>query len=552
MLLILISWIYIFFTSINFGNLLLRILKCKSNYVVLTSIIGLFFITILASIWAVFGRINIEFHICILILNGAIFYTSKKNILSLYKELYNDFTFLSKPLKWMFLFNVLLILIQSSTSPILTDNETYYIQTIKWLNEYGFVPGLANLHLFLGQTSGWHITQSVFNFSFLYSNFNDINGFALVITSFFFLKRLQIYFESKSNIDLLFGLFPLLFIVLFPFINAPSPDVMVYLLSFLVFYLFLKEATLNFTTILLLALFAFYIKITAAILLIIPFLILLANFSKVKSTLFKSGIISCIVFFLWTVKNIIITGYPFFPISKFTLFEVKHAIPKPILDYFFSKELMHSFYIFHGKFENNSMLDILKSYFLYNGIDSVFAIITFLLVLISPFVLIRLKNYKLWVIYSLFIAQLLLLSFSSPQFRFYFFFTLFFGLLLISSVLKNKKFIFLAVYVNLFLILFIYFIPNSFHYQSLENLTISNSIFPNSNSSTVVEYKAISNENLHYNSPLNDSLFWITGNGLLPCVSQSQIEYFQTNFNVVPQLNGATLKDGFYSKKINP
>ena len=51
-------------------------------------------------------------------------------------------------IKMLLLFSSLLLLAQSATSPFIIDNETYYIQTIKWLNEYGFVSGLANLHLF--------------------------------------------------------------------------------------------------------------------------------------------------------------------------------------------------------------------------------------------------------------------------------------------------------------------------------------------------------------------------------------------------------------------
>ena len=66
----------------------------------------------------------------------------------------------------------LLILAQCASPPLILDNESYYIQTIKWLNQYGFVKGLVNLHVFLGQTSGWHLLQSAFSFSFLYDRFN--------------------------------------------------------------------------------------------------------------------------------------------------------------------------------------------------------------------------------------------------------------------------------------------------------------------------------------------------------------------------------------------
>ncbi|MDR1863585.1 MAG: hypothetical protein LBQ67_06670, partial [Treponema sp.] len=36
------------------------------------------------------------------------------------------------------------------------DTDLYHAQTIRWLNEYGTVPGLGNLHSRLGFNSSWH------------------------------------------------------------------------------------------------------------------------------------------------------------------------------------------------------------------------------------------------------------------------------------------------------------------------------------------------------------------------------------------------------------
>jgi hypothetical protein len=157
----------------------------------------------------------------------------------------------------LLLFSSLLILAQSATSPFIIDNETYYIQTIKWLNEYGFVPGLANLHLFFGQTSGWHITQSVFSFSFLYDRFNDLNGFCLLIGNYWAFEKLHSYFVTKNKIELVFGLLPITYVFLFQFVNAPSPDVPVYIFGLILFWLYLENE--NFAIITSIALFLVFI-----------------------------------------------------------------------------------------------------------------------------------------------------------------------------------------------------------------------------------------------------------------------------------------------------
>ena len=53
-----------------------------------------------------------------------------------------------------------------------------------------------------------------------------------------------------------------------------------------------------------------------------------------------------------------------------------------------------------------------------------------------------------------------------------------------------------------------------------------------------------------YNSPDENTYIWVTGDGNLPCVNSKQIEYFEKNLDYIPQLCGATLADGFYSKKV--
>lgn len=237
MILIILSWIYILFTTINFGFVFDRIIVLKNKDFVITSFLGLFSVTVLASIWAIFGRINVEFHIFLLVSNLLIYWKFKKNIGDIYKNLFLVIGNLGKFLKYYLAIVTILILAQCSTAPYVIDNETYYIQTIKWLNEHGFVKGLVNLHLFLGQTSGWHITQSVFNFSFLYGNFNDLSGFCLMLGMLFSITKFNSYFVEKKSFNfLLVGLLPFASIFYFQFISAPSPDLPVYVLTFFILF----------------------------------------------------------------------------------------------------------------------------------------------------------------------------------------------------------------------------------------------------------------------------------------------------------------------------
>ena len=206
MILILLSCLYIFFTTLSFGIAFSKTIRIEQFDVVITPVLGMFSVTILATVWAFFGPIAIAFH-CFLFIVSVLFWFGNKTLFSsVLKNVLMEIKSFSLPIKIFLIVSSLLILAQSATLPFIIDNESYYIQTIKWLNEYGFVKGLANLHLFLGQTSGWHIAQSVYSFSFLYESFNDLNGFCLLLGNFFAFQKLHTYLTNGNQMNLIFGL----------------------------------------------------------------------------------------------------------------------------------------------------------------------------------------------------------------------------------------------------------------------------------------------------------------------------------------------------------
>ena len=230
MILVLISWFYIFFTSVTLGLLFNHKAKLKCNNSITISFIGFISVTILASFWAIFGRINIEFHVFLLFINFILGVKYKSELINTFKSIINQIQSLSKNIKIFLFIITLLITVKCASFSNFIDNETYYIQTIKWLNEYGFVKGLVNLHVFLGQTSGWHIAQSAFSFSFLHQDFNDINGYCLLLINFFALLKLNSFWQNKNPLFLIIGLLPITNLLLFQFISTPSPDLAVYII----------------------------------------------------------------------------------------------------------------------------------------------------------------------------------------------------------------------------------------------------------------------------------------------------------------------------------
>lgn len=79
---------------------------------------------------------------------------------------------------WILFMIFLVVFCYISTEPSSHhDDGLYYSTSIKWLQEYGTVKGLANLNPRIGFNSSWLILQAIYGFAFLKAGlFNDLNG----------------------------------------------------------------------------------------------------------------------------------------------------------------------------------------------------------------------------------------------------------------------------------------------------------------------------------------------------------------------------------------
>ena len=555
MLLLLICWCYLGFTFLNLGFAFQKITKFKSNDYILTIIYGMFFTTILASTWAIYGRIHFEFQLFLIALQGLIVLKFKKELYLVYQLFWQQIKSLSKALKIFLTTIALLILIQAVSNATLIDNETYYIQTIKWLNEFGFVKGLANLHQFFAQTSGWHILQSAFSFSYLPFSNNDLNGFCLLLGNLFAAFRLKDYVKNGHRINLWFGLLPLANVFLFSFSNVPSPDLAVAVLSMVLFYYFIKsedEEVMTFNTLLLLTIFIVYIKITALPLVVLPLLYFSIHFKKMTVKINTSLVIGLLVFILFAIKNTILTGLPLFPSLLFKkIVAVDYALPMSLYDFSFETSKCYSFFISSQAYAESNGFQIFLAWLNHSFIN----IFILILLLVIPYFIKRFFNSKaVWMLYGVMVFQFAFIWFTSPQFRFMIPFTILFCLLLISLMLSTANKIYMSFLASIFLILFLMMVPPRLgqHQTKInfmnDSFSISKLLYPNPNSNLKTTFEAKTMGNLNYFSPDSTTYIWATGDGKLPCVNEKQLQYFKKRLGIFPQCRTNNIKDGFYSK----
>jgi len=560
MLFVLISWLYILFTLVNFGILTDVFLKLHSSNPFLKLLLGLFFLLTFTHLWAFVGGFGVFFHVLLLTFNCVISLFFYKRVLLTYKEGLSVFKRFTLHSKVLFIFIFLLILTKSASPGSLLDNETYYLQTIHWLNEYGFVKGLANLHLFFGQTSGWHVLQAAFNFHFLDIDFNDFASFILLIMNFYALQQLNLKTKSFNFLMLL----PLFNVLLLEFTIVPSPDFGVFSLGLLMFYLFLKSysrPTINSFYLLLLLFFAaFLVKVTALGLLVFPVISFIKLKRKPKTLWITSFVIISFFSVIWLAKNLIISGYPLYP-SPFLneLFSSNYKVPRELFEFFLSKERLLEFFASSSVIESSSILDLIFEWLNYSKISLFFNILILLGVFLIPLYLKKSSSpASIWWIYVSFLIQIFFIAFTSPQYRFTLHYLMFFGLygLAVNPLATRYNYSLLVGFqVVGFLFIIVPFSSSSLSEKSYEissqTFQFKNIIVPASNSSLANDYELQKTGNMWYYSPVNPIYIWSNGDCRLPCVNKQQVEFLLNQTGFKPQLRDSTsLSRGFYSEKI--
>ncbi|RZJ67666.1 MAG: hypothetical protein EOO50_05130 [Flavobacterium sp.] len=560
MLLIALTFVYIAFTTINFGAFTNVFFRTKTTDFATVSMLGLFGVTMFTSVWAIFDRVNWEFHVVLLLLNIALFFVFRNSVTAIYRALRIEFGKLPKTIKLFFAVSGFLIIAKSASAPYILDNESYYIQTVKWLNEYGFVPGLANLHIFLAQMSGWHIAQSAFSFSFLYPNFNDLSGYCLLLANLFAVLRLCEYFKTDSKIALIIGLLPVANVFFLQFSGAPAADIPIFVLTFMACFYFVgswRDPNRNsFNLLVILILFALFIKITVIAIVLLPIFLLFKNVKELITL--RIAILGILVLSLFVIRNCIASGFPLFPLPNTFGFDSDYAMPKTVANFFFVESRPYPFGLTKSQYDAMPFYEIFLTWLRLPKLHGFFNTVGVMLAILSPVFIFKFRNTKpMWLLYVTMLFQLVLLLYLSPQYRFFMNFILFFGFFCTACLLSKRIAVQILLWVSCAAAAVIVFVPvkldsltkNKYANRST-SLSAKNLIFPHSNSKSDTEFESLKNGNLNYFSPVNNDFFWKTGDGPLPCVNKDQVEFFEKNFGRRTQLREKEISAGFISDSL--
>ena len=339
MLSVLLDWLIIAITSYTVGYGFLRLMSicigrevsAGKNANVLRLLTGFMLTNVYAEIWSIFSPVNMWAVYILVFITLVIAYMCKQDM----AETVN----INKATKPAVIASVAVIILMaygSSRGYMHYDTTLYHASAIRWIEEYGVVPGLANLQSRYGYNSAEFAHNALYSFKWYTGrSLHCTTGFlAMVSAHLLYDKELFTGRRTIQSVDFVrIGLLYYLG-VLFAQMVSPASDYVANLLIFDILILMLgrvKDRTLpadHYVLISLLAIYGITVKVSLApmvLICLIPFVYYIIK-KDVRSILFciVSGLVIAMPYF---IRGYILSGWILYPSTLIKLGNPDWQVP---------------------------------------------------------------------------------------------------------------------------------------------------------------------------------------------------------------------------------
>ncbi len=216
------------------------------------------------------------------------------------------------------------------------DSDLYHAQSIRWIETYGVVPGLANLHTRLGYNSASFALSALYSFAFLGGqSYHVCAGFLAFLTAAECSKVLRIFRGKRpaaSDFARLAGIYYLC--TIFDEMVSPASDYFMVLCAFYLVIRFLALAEegekdpFPYGLLAMLAVYTITVKLSAVGLILLA-LFPLAVYLKQKDwrPILVFVCTALLISLPFLIRNVILTGWLFYPMTAIDLFSVDWKVP---------------------------------------------------------------------------------------------------------------------------------------------------------------------------------------------------------------------------------
>ena len=238
------------------------------------------------------------------------------------------------------LFCFVLTLVWTNQSPGQYDTGLYHAQAIRWIEDYGVVSGLGNLHMRLAYNSAFMSLQALFSLGWLVGqSVHSLNGFFCLAALLYVCATVRLWGEKSLRTSDFLKCGMVIFVVQKRYdIASSGTDIWAMLL---VFYILIKwseylesgrEDGVMYGWLCLVSVYAATVKLSAAsvaVLALYPLYLFIRE--KKGKAIFAHVAAGLLILLPYLIRNVIISGYLVYPYGGLDLFNLDWKMDRAVL-----------------------------------------------------------------------------------------------------------------------------------------------------------------------------------------------------------------------------
>lgn len=347
---VILNWIYIIITTFIVGCGVLRFLTRHFAYQVKNAdaylMCGLVCVTVYAQFFSLFAGVGLLANVLLLLVCLLIFWRERAGFAGMLSRClvkWRDGDKRRLCFRGILVFGLFLLFAYgTSRGMIHYDTSLYHAQSIRWIEEYGVVKGLGNLHGRLAYNSSSFALSALYSMAFLGgTSLHCCAGFLAFVLSVVCLEIGSALREGWLRASTFARVMCVYYLVnIFDEMISPASDYFMVLLAFYIVIRFLdlceegERTILPYGLLCVLCVFLMTVKLSGALILLLtiyPAVLLLREKRWKETGVYLSlGILTALPFF---IRNVVISGWLVYPFTQIDLFDVVWKIPKGLADY---------------------------------------------------------------------------------------------------------------------------------------------------------------------------------------------------------------------------
>lgn len=343
---VILNWLYILFTVFFLGYGIFcwteKTLGYRMKYISSVLMAGLVGATVYAQVFSLFHGVGMAANITLLGICLATAVICRKRLPADIRNFYQDCPMFKKGIL-MVLFFVWAYF--TSRGYIHYDSDLYHAQSIRWIEEYGVVKGLGNLHERFAYNSSVFAVSALYSMKFLFGrSLHTISGFFAFLLSIKVLDAISWKMRTKKLLVSDFARMGAVYYLttICDEVVSPASD---YATMCVIFYIVIQwldaleneklSSEVSYAYLCICGVYTMSLKLTAALILILLFKPAYALLKKrrLREIMLYLGM-GTLVILPWFIRTVIISGYLIYPFPALDIFSVdwKMDVQKVIVD----------------------------------------------------------------------------------------------------------------------------------------------------------------------------------------------------------------------------